>query len=193
MDLTDRIWGVLFKPVPALQRITAERPVAQGLLIYIAVVALTIIINQGIQRFQPIEEMLNIPASFLWLFFILGIIFSLLFLLASAGFLSLVSEIIYKRGNSLGLLTGFCFAILPGALGALVQYGSLLLRIEWLGVLFSVIALLWAMVLQIIAVKTALNLSNGQALLIYFIPPLIIAVIIIASILAAAFAIPQLF
>jgi len=193
MDLVDRIWGIFLKPAAALEHITAKKPVQEGLLLYTAVVTLTIIINQGIQMLEPIEEMLNIPASFLWLFLILGIIFSLLFLLATAGFLSLISEIVYKQGNSLGLLAGLCFAILPGALGALLQYGSLLLGIEWLGVLFSVITLIWVIVLQIMAVKTALGLSNGQALLIYFMPPLIIAVMIIAFVLAAAFSIPQLF
>lgn len=173
MSLTDRLWGTIFEPDAAMRQIVAEKPLGQGLVLYIAVFAMVMIINQGVEALRPIEEVLSLPAQFIWLLGGIGIIFSLLILFLGAGFLSLLSEIIYSRGNSTGLLVGLCFAALPGVFGPLLQYGCAIIGLSWLGVIFYIITMIWVVVLQILAVRAAFNLSTGQALIIYFLPLLI--------------------
>lgn len=180
MSLIDRLWGTIFNPDTTLRQLVAEKPLGQGIILYITVLIIIMIINQGVDALRPIEEALNLPAQFIWLLGSIGIIFSLFILLLSAGFLSLLSEIIYKRGNSLGLLVGLCFAALPGVFGPLLQYGSALLGLNWLGVIFSIITLVWVVILQIIAIRAALSLNTGQAMVIYFLPLLIFAITAIA-------------
>ncbi|NLB52691.1 MAG: hypothetical protein GX808_07110 [Syntrophomonadaceae bacterium] len=192
MSLTDRLWGVIFNPVATMRQLTVQKPLGEGIFLYAAVLSIVMVINQGIDMLRPIEEVLSVPTNFIWLLLAMGIIFSLFLLLISAGFLSLISEIIYKRGNSLGLLVGFCFSILPGAFGPLLQYGSVLMGLSWLGVFFSIISMTWVVVLQIIAVKTALSLSTRQALFLYFSPLLLLAVIAITFTLLMVSSIPQL-
>lgn len=180
MSLTDYLWGTIFNPDTTMRQLVAEKPLGQGLTLYIAVLTIIMIINQGVDALRPIEEALSLPAQFIWLLGGIGIIFSLLILFLSAGFLSLLSEITYRRGNSLGLLVGLCFAILPGVFGPLLQYGLAIIGLNWLGVIFSTITMVWVVVLQIIAVRAAFNLSTGQALIIYFLPLLIFVITAIA-------------
>ncbi|HNX28152.1 MAG TPA: Yip1 family protein [Syntrophomonadaceae bacterium] len=175
MSFTDRLWNTIFNPDLAMRQLTAEKPLGQSLVLYIAVLTFIMIINQGVVALRPIEEALSLPAQYIWLLVCTGIILSLLGLFLGAGFLSLLSEIIYSRGNNMGLLVGLCFAVLPGLFGAVLQYVSMIIGLNWLGGTFSFISIIWVIVLQIIAVRAAFDLSTGQALIIYFSPFFILA------------------
>lgn len=179
MNLSDRLWNTIFHPDLAMRQLSAEKPWGQSLILYVVILTFMMIINQGSIDLRPIEEALRLPAQFVWLFGLAGIIFSLLILFLSAGFFSLLSEIIYKHGNSLGLLAALCFSLLPGLFGSVLQYGSTIIGLDWLGAMFSSLSMIWVMVLQVIAVRAALDLSTGQALVIYFAPLLMLVFAVI--------------
>ena len=171
-----------------MRQLAVEKPWGSSLILYLVAIVFIMIINQGILTLKPIGDF---PPQYTWLLGLTGIIFSLLILLVSAGFFSLFSEIIYKSGNSVGLLTALSFAILPGLLGAVLQYGSAIIGMEWLGAIISSISVIWVMILQVIAIKAALDLGTGQALLVYFAPVLVLTfagILFIAFAMASSFA-----
>ena len=180
--MTDHLWNTIFHPHLAMRQLADEKPWGSGLILYLGAVSFMMIINQGTLALKPIEAF---PWQHMWLLGLIGIIFSLLILLVSAGFFSLFSEIIYKRGNSLGLLTALSFAILPGLLGTVLNYGFVIMGMAWLGAIFSSLGVIWVLILQIMAIRAAMDLRTSQALLLYFTPLLIITFI---TVLFIAFA-----
>lgn len=177
MNLTELLWNTIFHPHLAMQKLAAEKPWGLSLILYVAVLTCIMIINQGALALRPIEEALRLPAQYLWLFGLVVIVFSLMVLFLSAGFFSLFREIAYKRGNSLGLLSTLSFAVIPGLLGSVLQYATTILGLDWLGAIINSIIIFWVLVLQVIAVRASLDLSTGQALVVYFAPMLILAFI----------------
>ncbi len=175
MNLTDLLWNTMFHPHLAMQKLAAEKPWGTSLILYVAVLTCMMIINQGAFELRPIEEALRLPAQYFWLFGLAVILFSLMVLFLSAGFFSLFSEIAYKRGNSLGLLATLSFAVLPSLLGSVLLYATTILGLDWLGAIITSISMIWVLVLQVIAVRAALDLSTGQALVVYFSPIIILA------------------
>jgi len=173
MSLIDTIYGILFDPVPTLQYLAREKPLLPGLFIYLAVFIFNVIINRGLTALDSEIAGFIPDGNFIWVFAILGVILSFFILALTAGLLSLLSEIFYQRGNASGLLVCLCFAVIPGVLGPPLQYGATLLGISWLGVIFSLLAVIWMLVLQVLSLREALELQTGQAILLFIIPGLL--------------------
>ena len=191
MSLIDIIYGIFFEPVPTLQYLAREKPLLPGLLVYLVVFVFNLIINRGLTTLDS-EIAGFIPnANLMWVIAGLGVILSFFMLAITAGLFSLLSEIFYQRGNASGLLVCLSFAVIPGVLGPPLQYGATLLGISWLGVICSLLAVIWVLVLQVLSLREALELQTGQAILLFILPGLFIVFLCLGFIFVLASTVPQ--
>lgn len=191
MSLIDIIYGIFFEPVPTLQYLAREKPLLPGLLVYLVVFVFNLIINRGLTTLDS-EIASFIPnANLMWVIAGLGVILSFFMLAITAGLFSLLSEIFYQRGNASGLLVCLSFAVIPGVLGPPLQYGATLLGISWLGVICSLLAVIWVLVLQVLSLREALELQTGQAILLFILPGLFIVFLCLGFIFVLASTVPQ--
>ncbi len=191
MSLIDIIYGIFFEPVPTLQYLAREKPLLPGLLVYLVVFVFNLIINRGLTTLDS-EIASFIPnANLMWVIAGLGVVLSFFMLAITAGLFSLLSEIFYQRGNASGLLVCLSFAVIPGVLGPPLQYGATLLGISWLGVICSLLAVIWVLVLQVLSLREALELQTGQAILLFILPGLFIVFLCLGFIFVLASTVPQ--
>jgi hypothetical protein len=191
MSLIDIIYGIFFEPVPTLQYLAREKPLLPGLLVYLVVFVFNLIINRGLTTLDS-EIASFIPnANLMWVIAGLGVVLSFFMLAITAGLFSLLSEIFYQRGNASGLLVCLSFAVIPGVLGPPLQYGATLLGISWLGVICSLLAVIWVLVLQVLSLREALELQTGQAILLFILPGLFIFFLCLGFIFVLAGTVPQ--
>lgn len=178
MTLVEILYGILFQPVDTFRYLGQEKPLARGLLLFILVYGLNLVVNQGIEIISL--ENGSMPGRLLWVYGLLGGAILLFGLFLAAGILSLLSEICYGRSNGKGIMTTLAFTVFPGALGPPLHYLAILLKVSWLGMGFSLIAALWVMILQVISVRESFHLNTGQAVFIYFLPGILLAVLLLA-------------
>jgi hypothetical protein len=190
MSLIDTIYGIFFDPGPTLRYLAREKPLLPGLLVYLIVFIFNLIINRGLTELDSDIAGFIPEGNLIWVFAILGIILSFFILALTAGLLSLLSEIFYQRGNASGLLVCLCFAFIPGVLGPPLQYGATLLGISWLGVIFSLLAVIWVLVLQVLSLREALELQTGQAILLFILPGLFFIFLLLGLIFIIAKTMP---
>jgi hypothetical protein len=190
LSLIDIIYGIFFDPVPTLKYLAREKPILSGLLVYLVVFAFNLIINRGLTTLDSEIAGFIPDGNFIWVFAGLGIILSFFILALSAGLLSLLSEIFYQRGNASGLLVCLSFAVLPGVLGPPLQYGATLMGVSWLGVIFSLLAVIWVLVLQVLSLREALELQTGQAILLFILPGLFVVILLLGLVFIIAQTMP---
>ncbi|SHH07060.1 Yip1 domain-containing protein [Thermosyntropha lipolytica DSM 11003] len=170
MSFTEIVYGVLFQPVNTFRYLKEARPLGLSLLIWAAVIILSVVIGQGEAYVNNEIKSLGLPLQVAGMLnWVVGL-FSFIMLFVMAGIYSLLADIIYGRNNAKGLLVCLALASLPGVLGSALSYVLALAGIKWLGMLFSLAAGMWVIVLQILALREALELTTSGALLIYFIP-----------------------
>ncbi|MDD4561930.1 MAG: Yip1 family protein [Syntrophomonadaceae bacterium] len=191
MSLIDTIYGIFFDPVPTLQYLAREKPLLPGLLVYLVVFVFNLIINRGLTTLDSEIAGFIPDGNFIWVFAGLGVILSFFILALTAGLLSLLSEIFYQRGNASGLLVCLSFAVIPGALGPPLQYGATLLGVSWLGVILSLLAVIWVLVLQVLSLREALELQTGQAVLLFILPGLLVVFLLLGLIFIIAQTMPS--
>lgn len=179
MTLSEMLYGVLFQPVATLKFISNTKPLKKGLFIFAAVMALNMMINRGINLSQPGQEILPVLGPMWWVFGCTGIVISLLLLFIMAGTLSLLGEFIYHKANGSGLFVGLLFASLPGVLGPPLQYASILIGAQYLGTILAFLALVWVIILEVIAVREALQLTTGEAVFLLILP--VIAILLVGA------------
>ncbi len=186
MTFTEVIYGILFQPAATLSYLGREKPLKQGLILYLFIALFNVLISQGMESIAINETFAKLSSDFIWMAGSLGIAASIIMLFFMAGFLSLISEIIYGQANAKGLLVCLSFAYLPGVLGAPLQYAAMLIGIKAAASVLPVLVLLWVLVLQVIALREALALRTSQAVLLFIFPILILLMLVIASILVMA-------
>lgn len=193
MSLIDIIYGIFFDPVPTLQYLAREKPLLPGLLVYLVVFIFNIVINQGLTTLDSEIAGFIPDGNLIWVFAGMGIILSFFILALTAGLFSLLSEIFYQRGNASGLLVCLSFAVIPGVLGPPLQYGATLLGVSWLGVVLSLLAIIWVIVLQVLSLREALEIQTGQAILLFILPGLFIIFLLLGFILIIAKTLPPFY
>lgn len=172
MVWSDVIYGVFFEPRATLRSLSEEKPLAQAVITFLVVAVFNLIIYRGIV-FQN-NYVVEVFREFLWLWQVLAAIFSFFMLFVMAGLFSLLSELFYKTTNASGLLVCLGFASLPGLLGPALYYGATLMDRQWLGVLFSMLAGIWTLILQVISLREALEISTGRAVVLFLLPGLLL-------------------
>lgn len=188
MSFTEIIYGILFEPVPTLRYLAENKPLVQGLIVFLSVLIFNIIMGQGNAALGEEVQALTIPFQLGWFINIVAGIFSFIMLFVMAAVFSLLGELFYGKGNAAGLLVCFAFASIPGVLGPALQYVSTLAGIEWLAVFLSLAVGIWVLVLQVLALREALALDTGQAVIVFLIPlAIVIALLILFGVAAVAF------
>ena len=100
MTLTEMVYGILFQPVSTLQYLSREKPLSRAMLVFVSVLLFNTLVNQAISMANIEELPFSLPVNLLWLFGLMGIIFSILLLFLTAGFFSLLSEVFFGRANA---------------------------------------------------------------------------------------------
>jgi len=173
LSTVEVVYGILFEPAKTLNFLGREKPLLPGLLIFCLTFTFISVINRAITL---LDSSINniIPGTVsVWLLTAFSMAFAYIMLALMAGLFSLISEIIYRRGNASGLLACLSFAVIPGVLGPSLQYAAILLGIGSIGVLFSLFSALWVLILQILSLREALDLNTGQAVLLFTLPGLL--------------------
>jgi len=172
MFWSDVLYGVLFEPRATLRRLSIERPLAPAIITFLVVAVFNLTIYRGIILQQQYEDL----ESLIWLYQVVGAIFSFLMLFIMAGLFSLLSELLFKKTNASGLLVCLGLAALPGILGPALYYSALTIDLPWLGLLCSVFVGAWILVLQVLSLSEALDISTGQAIALYILPAFFILI-----------------
>lgn len=190
MNFTEIIYGILFEPVATLRYLAENKPLAQGLIVFLSVLIFNIIMGQGNAALGEEMQALDIPFQLGWFINIVAGIFSFIMLFVIAAVFSLLGELIYGKSNAAGLLVCFAFVSIPGVLGPALQYVSSLAGIEWLAVFLSLAVGIWVLVLQVLALREALGINTGQAIIIFLLPLAVVIGLIILVGVTAVFLMP---
>lgn len=178
------LYGVLFEPRTTLRSLSIERPLGPAIITFLAVAIFNLSIYRGI-IFQQNYNMQDFE-QFVWLYQIMGALFSFMMLFVMAGLFSLLSELVFNKTNASGLLVCLAFASLPGVLGPALYYSALIADAQWLGVLCSVLIGIWILVLQVLSLSEALEISTGQAVALFILPGIFIIVALVLVVLIFA-------
>lgn len=178
------LYGVLFEPRVTLRRLAEEQPLARALFTFLLITVFNLLIYRGVILQQ--QYSLGGIGTFLWLYQILGALFSFCMLFVMAGLFSLLSELLFNKTNASGLLVCLSFAALPGILGPALYYSASIIGLPWLGIACSVAAGVWLLILQILSLAEALDISIRQAIALFILPGLLILVGLVAIVLIFA-------
>ncbi|WP_054693512.1 YIP1 family protein [Syntrophomonas palmitatica] len=127
--LSDIIYGLIFAPSATFKKIGEDKPVVLSLLVFLVISVINLPLYRGILLHQNTVSIMH-KAQWFWIIGWMGIFFSFLVLFFLAGLYSLLSEIIFKKGNAVGILACFCFAAFPGVIGSACQYGAFCLTLQ---------------------------------------------------------------
>lgn len=150
-----------------MRELARTRPLLPAFLVFLGVYGANLLLQQASRSISQVDML---PVSITWLLGSLGALASIVVWFVSAGLFSLLGEIIYGYSNGRGVLACLGFAAFPGIFGPAFYYVSALLDLEPLGILLYALTMLWVVGLQVVAVREALTLTTGQAVLVYFLP-----------------------
>ncbi|MGI6433899.1 MAG: YIP1 family protein [Syntrophomonadaceae bacterium] len=170
MTILDVLYGLIFQPQGTMCELARTRPLRTGLLVFLGVCMVNYLFQGASGQISPSAFGSNLLPLPFWLIGILGAITAVLMWFMSAGLFSLLGEVLYGYGNGKALLTCLSFAVFPGVLGPALHYAAVMINLKTVGVLLYLLSMLWVMVLQVLAVREALTLTTGQAILIYILP-----------------------
>ena len=196
----DDFYDILFKPAVGMDRITKERSVWQGLLVYLAISIVSTITTIGatgtadfageLTQFVSPEVAATILRSLPVLNLLTILVFTPFLLFISAAVLHFSAELLGGEGKGLQLAAGLGYAQLPYILVAPFGLVARYLNINLVGVV-SFVVFIWAIALKIEAVRAAFGFSRRRATLVYFLPFLaIVAAAIIFMLLMFSFLMP---
>ena len=181
----DDFFDILFKPTVGMARITKERSVWQGLLVYLAISVVSTITTVGatgtadyvgeLSQFVSPEAATAILRSLPVLNVLVILVFTPFLLFISAAILQFSAELLGGRGKGLQLAAGLGYAQLPYILVAPFGLVARYLNFNVVGVV-SFVVFIWAIVLKIEAVRAVFGFSHRRAALTYFLPVLAILV-----------------
>lgn len=177
LSLVEVVYGIFFEPVKTLNYLARVKPLLWGMIIFLLILTLNIIINHGVNSFNSINFVLN--DNFIGVFEVLLVFLAYLLLVILAGVFSLLSEILYHRGNASGILACFSYAAIPGVLGPPLHFAFILLEIKVIGVILYLASLAWVLVLQIISLREALHLRTSQAVLLFALPGVMLIFVLV--------------
>lgn len=172
MVWSDVIYGVFFEPRATLRGLSEERPLVPAILTFLAVVVFNLIIYRGIIMHS--DEVMDGMQNLQWFYQILAALFSFFMLFVMAGLFSLLSELFFNKTNPSGLLVCLSFASLPGILGPALYYAAILMNLQWLGILCFMLVLMWRLVLRVLSLREALEITTGRAVALFVLPGLFI-------------------
>jgi len=192
LSFLEIVYGVLTQPQDTFTYLASARPVMQaaGFLLIITLFKFV----AGLKELKALEIGAELPvggSALLLPLFLLGVIAAFLAWFLNAATISLVSQLFGGKGNGLGLLCGFSFAMVPVLITGIAESLFQFLPLESFFVgLISLAGFIWVIYLDIIAVGKIEQLSTKRAVLVYFAVPLsiIVSVLVLVGVALAVFA-----
>ena len=193
------IWLIIVNPKEAFRKIREEKPLYAALifLLMYGIVAVVVGHFAGQNINKAIPEMPNgevTPylkgfsqafSAFMnnyfssTLFFVTGLIIPYIVTFASASIYDLIAQFTIKRANGITLFTAWAFAAMPMVIYKLL-YLIIFLTLNYkLPFYIELIFIVWGIYLYIIAIKESYEIDTGIAIGIYFIPIIIVFVVLI--------------
>ncbi len=182
--------GVIVHPVQTLRAITKEKPWVWGIVVYLVSswVSFTASFLTGWRSLPEVSMPSGLNLSAFLVGVVLSVpIFSLVGLLVFSGIYHLIARLLKGEGSFVGLLSGLGFASFPtilttpfallGVAGGI--FGSFIYNLA----VFAVS--IWVLVLNIIAIRENYAFSTGRAVLTFFIPVILLFVLVMLAILVA--------
>ncbi|MDD3853037.1 MAG: YIP1 family protein [Syntrophomonadaceae bacterium] len=185
MSAIDNVYGVLFEPVNTFRYLKDNKPYGQAILLLVLVLMVTTVF----QTAQLKNNAAIMPEKFgegIIVFTIMSAVMSLLSIFFLSGFVSLLSEIFWEKANAGGVLTATCFASIPAVLAPPLAYAATITGLEWIGIILSLLIAGWVFILQLLGIREALEISTGQAVLLIFMPLIILVFILICMVVLFA-------
>jgi hypothetical protein len=182
--------GVIYRPAGAMHELAARRPWLAAIGVYaLATGIISIADSMHLQEAPaqvagPGDAMIQIGQSLGML--AIWVLVSPLVLVLMSGLTFVLGGLLGGRGHFTGLLATQGFAILPGTIRApltlgLDQIGVPFMLVDGIGMLF----LLWWIVLALIGIRAALDLSIVRATAIVLLVPVVLAFVLFPVLLAA--------
>ena len=185
LSFLEIVYGVLAQPRDTFRYLSHSRPLKEAVVFLLVITLFNFVAGLPDLRAAAIRSSLPVGTSeFLVPLFFMGLVAAFLTWLLKAATVGLVSQLVGGKGNGVGLLCAFSFAMAPvlvtGILGSVIQL--LPLRAFFTG-LISLAGAVWMFILDIIAVGQIEHLSTKRAVLVYFAVPLsiIVSVLIIVG------------
>ena len=197
MSFFELIYGAVFQPKKTFASVGQEKPLAKCLLIFTLVLLLTELLWQGQLRsfgevfLTDLEIPYNLSAEssysmaiFQDIFLIMTvffILFSITVLFVQTGLLNLVGELLGGTGNAKGLLCALALATIPSLIISVLDTLIIMVGLPgFISLVLALIGFLWIIILQILAVQGALNLSMGRSIATALLPVIALVIIILA-------------
>lgn len=194
-DFIDNLYGVIFTPSQTLNKIARSKLVGQGLIVLILSTLIPLIASSGafadlnsipgglppgfptelMPLFNTLKPFMLIIAA------VMVVVFKPLVTFLFTALMHMISEFMGGGGSGKGLFAGFCFASFPSILMAPVNIINNFIDSDISGV-FSLVFMIWVVILQITAVRENNGFSTGRAVLTYFLPWIIVLGILILMI-----------
>lgn len=195
----DDFYDILFRPAQGMKKISKEKTIWHGLLVYI-VVSLTVSLSSGIYQPEilsqdlanfpfPVEVTENMLRLLPFFNVLVNITFTPLFFLIWTSILHLTADILGGRNRSYRLGAVLGYGQLPYIFMAPVSLLSEYTPFNLIG-LASVALFLWSLVLKIIGLRETYDFSTPKAVISYILPAgvFILSIMVFLIILSLYFA-----
>jgi len=173
-DILETLIGVLARPTSTIHSICQQRPIGWAIIVYLVVSLVSAItwIETGFYDPMGLPD-LGMPAVLVG-----SLIINIITLVIFTAICHLVASLLGGRGSYSGLFSGFGFASVPGIFVApLAVIGMLPMVGPLLSVLGNFGVIVWSLVLSILAIRENYLISTGRAILIVFLPGVILLVL----------------
>ena len=169
-EFLEKLYDVLFHPVAAMRKIAAEAKIGQAAAAFF----LSVLIPAWAMYFG-----LKSAAITAWgnIFILLEVVGSLLIWWFSAAFFHLIAELLGGQGKAKGLLSCMGFGYIPRifivpfwVMASLMPEGA---RTIFLGLSMLLVSV-WTLVLQVIAIREAHQLTNAKSIIVLLSPVLLL-------------------
>ena len=182
------LYGVLFQPVSTLRYITSQPLLGKALLVIlmiqlgnwymsVATAADEDLLQSLLAEYPALTSNLtSVLLNLKILSVMAGLTFSLLIWFVGSAIFNLLAELQGGSSNGRGLLAALGFAQLPEI--ALIPVRYFFLVVNWSQIGVTLISLgigIWVIILSIISIREATGLTNGHAILTFFLPGLVVA------------------
>ncbi|MTI83565.1 MAG: YIP1 family protein [Firmicutes bacterium] len=195
LNFLDLIYGVLFDPARTFQKVAANPPLWQAVLIYVLVSVLTgamgVFVNFRIMPAAVSElssTVMGLVQSILPLLALGGILLQFVKWFTYSALLHLLADFFGGKGTARGVFTVYGLAGLPTLFIIPVQL--LVLGISpgnsWLDIFtipVSIALTIWAVILLILGIKEVHGFSTGRAAAVVFTPVAAMAVLVVITII----------
>ncbi|NPV90746.1 MAG: YIP1 family protein [Firmicutes bacterium] len=190
----EMLYGIIARPAETLRVVSRGDYLVNALLIFLAVEGVSWFLqiamaargptSDTLARLFPLLAAAAIPRAVVKLgmmMAVLGVLGSIIFLVAGAGIFNLLAEVLLRgKGNARGTLTGLALATLPTVFGAPFLLMASLFSWPIIN-LVSLVLWAWTLVLKVMAIREATEISTARAIAVYLIPGVSMALLLLIA------------